>query len=170
MFSLWKLQRATAGHCWSNNTASIRVRWRVNSWSGTLTGEAFVDETSAGPCPHAPTPWLRSAPAAGPRLDPFHIFHHRGQGCKHTIAIRVQRWCRWRRLWAGHEPTEEPFALRTKRSSHSMIKNSALCISAALTRTCTRAYSSDEWVIKWSTATDSSCYMCVGVFTAFSEP
>lgn len=70
-----------------NRMVRWSARWQVNSRSGTLTREA-VDETSVGPWlptfpptpPSSetafcrPRPWLRSAPAAEPWLDLFHIF------------------------------------------------------------------------------------------------
>lgn len=42
-------------------------------------------------------PWLRSAPAAGPWVDPFHIFpcdSYHGQWCNYTVSTKSRSKCR----------------------------------------------------------------------------
>lgn len=64
-----------------------------------LLGRDFLPSETAF---SRPRPWLRSAPAAGPWLDPFHIFpcdSYHGQWCKYTASIKTRSNCRWKSFW-----------------------------------------------------------------------
>lgn len=65
-----------------------------------LLGRDFLPSETAF---SRPRPWLRSAPAAGPWLDLFHIFpcdSYHGQWCKYTVSIKCRSKCRWKSVWS----------------------------------------------------------------------